>query len=97
MIARERGPRVPVAAGGPAPIASLDRAMTLVVDGLRKRFFSVQALAGVSLEVRPDEAFGFLGANGASMTTTMRIVLGLMKADEGTVTLDWRPALREGI
>jgi ABC-2 type transport system ATP-binding protein len=66
--------------------------MTLVVDGLRKRFGSVQALDGVSLAVRPGEVFGFLGANGAGKTTTMRIVLGLMKADEGTVTLDGRPA-----
>jgi ABC-2 type transport system ATP-binding protein len=66
--------------------------MTLVVDGLCKRFGTIQALDGVSLEVRPGEVFGFLGANGAGKTTTMRIVLGLMKADEGTVTLDGRPA-----
>jgi ABC-2 type transport system ATP-binding protein len=66
--------------------------MTLVIDGLRKRFGEVQALDGVFFTVRPGEVFGFLGANGAGKTTTMRIVLGLMKPDEGTVTWNGRPA-----
>jgi ABC-2 type transport system ATP-binding protein len=60
----------------------------LKIDGLRKRFGEVQALDGVSFEVRPGEVFGFLGANGAGKTTTMRIALGFLHADEGTVT--WR-------
>jgi ABC-2 type transport system ATP-binding protein len=66
--------------------------MTLVIDGLRKRFGEVQALDGVAFDVRPGEVFGFLGANGAGKTTTMRIVLGLMKPDEGGVTWMGRPA-----
>jgi ABC-2 type transport system ATP-binding protein len=66
--------------------------MALVIDGLRKRFGSVQALDGISFTVQPGEVFGFLGANGAGKTTTMRIVLGLMKADEGAVTWGERPA-----
>ena len=66
--------------------------MALVIEGLRKRFGSVQALDGVSFAVQPGEVYGFLGANGAGKTTTMRIVLGLMRADEGTVTWDGRPA-----
>jgi ABC-2 type transport system ATP-binding protein len=66
--------------------------MTLTIAGLRKRFGEVQALDGVSFDVRPGEVFGFLGANGAGKTTTMRIALGLLRADEGTVTLDGRPA-----
>jgi len=65
--------------------------MTLVIDGLRKRFGTVQALDGISFTVRPGEVFGFLGANGAGKTTTMRIVLGLMKPDEGTVTWKGEP------
>lgn len=60
--------------------------MTLVIDGLRKRFGEVQALDGVGFTVRPGEVYGFLGANGAGKTTTMRIVLGFLKADAGTVT-----------
>jgi len=66
--------------------------MALVIDGLRKRFGSVQALDGISFTVQPGSIFGFLGANGAGKTTTMRIVLGLMRADEGTVTWDGRLA-----
>ncbi|HEY5434860.1 MAG TPA: ATP-binding cassette domain-containing protein [Candidatus Limnocylindrales bacterium] len=66
--------------------------MTLVIDGLRKRFGEVLALDGVSFAVHPGEVFGFLGANGAGKTTTMRIVLGLMKADEGSVSWNGEPA-----
>jgi ABC-2 type transport system ATP-binding protein len=66
--------------------------MTLVIDGLRKRFGDVQALDGVGFSVRPGEVFGFLGANGAGKTTTMRIVLGFLKADAGTVTWQGREA-----
>ena len=66
--------------------------MTLLIDGVRKRFGEVQALDGVGFAVRPGEVFGFLGANGAGKTTTMRIVLGFLRADEGTVTWNGRPA-----
>jgi ABC-2 type transport system ATP-binding protein len=58
----------------------------LRIEGLRKRFGEVQALDGVTFDVRPGEVFGFLGANGAGKTTTMRIVLGFLRADEGRVT-----------
>jgi len=66
--------------------------MTLSIDGLRKRFGEVQALDGVTFQVRPGEVFGFLGANGAGKTTTMRIVLGFLRADEGSVTWMSQPA-----
>jgi ABC-2 type transport system ATP-binding protein len=55
-------------------------------DGLRKRFGDVQALDGVTFSVPPGQVFGFLGANGAGKTTTMRIALGFLRADDGTVT-----------
>jgi ABC-2 type transport system ATP-binding protein len=58
----------------------------LRIDGLRKHFGDVQALDGVTFDVRRGEVFGFLGANGAGKTTTMRIALGFLHADEGTVT-----------
>lgn len=62
--------------------------MSLVVDHLVKRFGSVVALDGLAFEVAPGQVFGFLGANGAGKTTTMRITLGVLEADGGTVT--WR-------
>ena len=66
--------------------------MTLVIDGLRKRFGDVQALDGVTLSIPAGEVYGFLGANGAGKTTTMRIVLGFLRPDEGSVTWQGRPA-----
>jgi ABC-2 type transport system ATP-binding protein len=62
--------------------------MSLVIDGLTKRFGSVQALDGVSFTVPEGGICGFLGANGAGKTTTMRIVLGFLRADAGRAT--WR-------
>lgn len=61
-------------------------AMALVIDHLCKRFGSVVALDGLTFEVAPGQVFGFLGANGAGKTTTMRITLGVLEADAGTVT-----------
>ncbi len=60
--------------------------MSLVIDGLTKRFGSVQALDGVTLNVPAGGICGFLGANGAGKTTTMRIVLGFLRADAGQAT-----------
>jgi ABC-2 type transport system ATP-binding protein len=60
--------------------------MSLVVDRLHKRFGSVVALDGLEFEVAPGQVFGFLGANGAGKTTTMRITLGVLEADKGSVT-----------
>jgi ABC-2 type transport system ATP-binding protein len=60
--------------------------MSLVVDGLHKRFGDVVALGGISFSVEPGRIFGLLGANGAGKTTCMRIVLDILRADSGTVT-----------
>jgi ABC-2 type transport system ATP-binding protein len=60
----------------------------LRVEGLRKRFGETVALDGVTLAVERGEMFGFVGANGAGKTTTMRIVMGVLTADEGRVL--WR-------
>jgi ABC-2 type transport system ATP-binding protein len=66
--------------------------VTLVLDGLVKRFGSVTALDGISFSVDKGSMFGFLGANGAGKTTTMRIVLDIIRPDSGTVTWDGIPA-----
>jgi len=72
----------------------------LRVDGLRRRFGDVEALDGVSLHVRPGSVHGFVGANGAGKTTTMRIIVGVERADAGTVHVDGAtvtPAMRARI
>jgi ABC-2 type transport system ATP-binding protein len=58
----------------------------LRIDGLAKAYRETVALDGVSFAVQPGEMFGFVGANGAGKTTTMRIIMGVLAADRGTVT-----------
>src|ERR1700710_192983 len=53
--------------------------------GLHKRYGDHVALRGVDLRVEAGEILGFLGPNGSGKTTTMRIALGLLRADSGTV------------
>ncbi|HEX4898229.1 MAG TPA: ATP-binding cassette domain-containing protein [Candidatus Limnocylindrales bacterium] len=60
--------------------------MSLVIEGLSKRFGRVQALDDLSLEIPAGHVFGFLGSNGAGKTTTMRIALGVLRADSGTIS-----------
>jgi len=64
---------------------------TIEVAGLRKRFGAAQALDGMSFSVLPGQVTGFVGPNGAGKSTTMRIILGLDAADEGTALIGGRP------
>ena len=63
----------------------------LRVEGLRKRFGSLQALDDVNLEVGPGQLVGFLGPNGSGKTTTMRAVMGLITVDGGSITWNGVP------
>jgi ABC-2 type transport system ATP-binding protein len=60
---------------------------TIEVAGLRKRFGSTVALDGMSFAVQPGLVTGFVGPNGAGKSTTMRVILGLDAADEGTALI----------
>lgn len=53
------------------------------VENVKKRFGAVEAVRGVSFEVRAGEIFGLVGPDGAGKTTVMRMVAGLLDADEG--------------
>jgi ABC-2 type transport system ATP-binding protein len=64
---------------------------TLAFDALTKAYGDVQALRGMTFDVRAGEIFGFVGSNGAGKSTTMRIAVGVLAADSGTVTWDGRP------
>jgi ABC-2 type transport system ATP-binding protein len=57
---------------------------TIDVTGLRKRFGSTAALDGMTFTVAPGQVTGFVGPNGAGKSTTMRVIVGLDAADEGT-------------
>jgi len=67
------------------------------VSGLVKRFGHVTALDGLDLEVSTGEVHGFLGPNGSGKSTTIRVLLGLLRADGGQVRLlggdPWRSAV----
>lgn len=62
-------------------------AMAIEIEGLTKNFGAVQALRGLDLTVPKGQVTGFLGPNGSGKTTTIRILLGLLKADGGRVSL----------
>ena len=68
----------------------------IAVTGLRKSYGKTVALDGLDLSVAEGEVHGFLGPNGSGKTTTIRILLGLLRADGGTARLlggdPWRAA-----
>jgi ABC-2 type transport system ATP-binding protein len=72
------------------------------IEGVTKRFGSVQALAGVDLEIAPGEFFGLLGPNGAGKTTLISALAGLVRPDAGRLAVmghdvvsDYRAARRQ--
>jgi ABC-2 type transport system ATP-binding protein len=54
---------------------------------LRKRFKTVQAVDGISLDVGPGERVALLGPNGAGKTTTLLMLLGAITPDHGTIEI----------
>jgi ABC-2 type transport system ATP-binding protein len=64
--------------------------MSLVLDGLSRRYGEVVALDQLSFTVPAGEVVGFLGPNGAGKTTAMRAVFGLVNLDSGSVS--WKGA-----
>jgi ABC-2 type transport system ATP-binding protein len=71
---------------------------TIEVSGLVKTFGPTRALDGLDLRVEAGEVHGFLGPNGSGKSTTIRVLLGLLRADAGTVRMlggdPWRDAVR---
>jgi len=59
----------------------------LEIAGLTRRYGTLVALDRVSLEVRPGEIVGLLGANGAGKSTLLRTAAGLQQPDEGSVRI----------
>jgi ABC-2 type transport system ATP-binding protein len=59
----------------------------LAVRGLAKRYGSIEALAGVDLEVGEGELVGLLGPNGAGKSTLVKIACGLVRPSQGTAEI----------
>jgi ABC-2 type transport system ATP-binding protein len=63
----------------------------IVVAGLTKTYGTLRAVDDLSFTVEPGTITGFLGPNGAGKTTTLRMLLGLITPDAGTVTISGHP------
>jgi ABC-2 type transport system ATP-binding protein len=103
-LAREQQPeRLPAPPPAPAPEHAGLRSAGLRSAGLRsagplaesigvtRRFGNFTAVSDVSIQVRPGEIVGLLGANGAGKTTLIRMLLGLIPATAGEVLLLGKP------
>lgn len=62
-------------------------AMVLKVDNLTKRYHNGRGINSISFSVDDGDIFGLLGPNGSGKTTTMKIIVGLMKPDSGSVEI----------
>ncbi|OFI50237.1 ABC transporter ATP-binding protein [Floricoccus tropicus] len=60
----------------------------LEINNLTKSFGSNKILDGINLQIPSGTIYGFIGKNGAGKTTTMKIILGLLQADEGEVLVN---------
>jgi len=67
------------------------------VRGLAKRYGRVQALEDLTLQVAEGEIFGFLGPNGSGKTTTIRLLLGLLRPTAGSAALLGEPITRASV
>lgn len=58
------------------------------IENVKKSYKDTKALKGVSAEIKSGELYGLLGLNGAGKTTLISAIAGLIKADEGDITVD---------
>ena len=68
---------------------------SISVEGVVKNFPGVVALAGISADILPGRLTGLVGPDGAGKTTLMRLMAGLLRPDQGSITLLGRDTVRE--
>ncbi|MFJ5709941.1 ATP-binding cassette domain-containing protein [Streptomyces sp. NPDC093105] len=69
----------------------------ITVAGLHKAFGRTHALDGLDLTVATGEVHGFLGPNGSGKSTTIRVLLGLLRADSGAVRVLGRDPWQDAV
>jgi ABC-2 type transport system ATP-binding protein len=62
--------------------------MSIIVEGIQKKYGSQLAVGGVSFELQRGEIVGFLGPNGAGKSTTLKMITGYVKPDAGTIQVE---------
>ncbi|WP_035054208.1 ABC transporter ATP-binding protein [Carnobacterium pleistocenium] len=67
------------------------------VKGLTKRFGKFTALKKIDLAINEGEIYGFIGPNGAGKSTTIRVLLGMLKPNEGQVTIFGKDAWKDAV
>mgnify|MGYP000906049330 FL=1 len=60
----------------------------IVIENLSKMYKNNWGIQNINLEIDRGKIFGFLGPNGSGKTTTMKVMVGLMKADKGDVRIN---------
>lgn len=72
----------------------MTKSSRLVVQGLQKRYGARQVVKDVSLDVESGQVVGLLGPNGAGKTTSFYMIVGLVAADAGEITINGEAATR---
>jgi putative spermidine/putrescine transport system ATP-binding protein len=78
----------------PVPSDTTDGGVAVRLEGVVKRFGSVVAVDGISLDVREGEFFSMLGPSGSGKTTCLRMIAGFEEPTEGRIYLDGRDVSR---
>lgn len=71
--------------------------MTLDVSSVVKKFGEKTAVDHISFKIEKPGVFGLLGTNGAGKTTTIRMILGIIEKDGGSIQWNGRPVTRETV
>lgn len=69
----------------------------ILTEGLTKHYGAVRALSNATLEVRKGEVFGLLGPNGSGKTTTIRLLLGLLRPTSGRATVGGHDCWKDSV
>jgi len=81
---RPAAPSAPAAVSEPPVVTGKTDGPVIRVAGLRRRFGTFEAVAGIDFTVSAGEIFGLLGPNGAGKSTTFRMLCGLLPPSDGT-------------
>lgn len=65
------------------------------VNGLSKSFDSIKAIDHVTTKIQDGQIFGLVGSNGAGKSTFLRMVSGVLKADEGQILVDGKEVFEQ--